>query len=362
MVLTYYLSMFIIATICSAIYFWRWHKNCDISFTLIYVLMPLATIGYVMVAVSPDVGAAMSGTKFIYLGGVYMELVITISIFSLGKIKLPRWAICIALLASSFIYAGALSTGFDQVFYKKVTIIKQYGISVLDKEYGPVHALFYPLVILYVVIGLGTLIYAFKKKPDASRTNLSLMVVTQVVTVFAFFVGRMITEAVEWVPVAYAVDAIVYLIIMDRTTLYSMDDTILETLLNSGDVGYVSFDFRQNFLGATDKAKFYLPTLQHTFADKPIADEEIRNMVDKWILDFLSDEVTREQYYENNGRIYKIEVKYLYDGKRVRGFQMRIEDDTDHQQYLHTLESYNKNLKEELTLKTKLLEEYQSKV
>lgn len=79
--------------------------------------------------------------------------------------------------------------------------------------------------------------------------------------------------------------------------------------------------------------------------------------MNQWLEEFKKDGITRELFYETNGQVLKIRAGFLYDGRRKRGYQLTINNDTEHQQYLKTISEYNKNLREELAKKDRLIAE-----
>ncbi len=356
MVTTYYLTIFIFITLVSLVFFWKWNKHVDIYFTLMYCLFPIAASGYYMLSISKDIGSAISAQKFIYLGGCFLSLLGMHLIFQLARIRIPRWIAFISFALPFVVYLSVLTIGYNGLYYKSQTMAKRYGATILVKEYGPMHYLFYPMILFYFLLSLVALIYAFKKKPEASRRNLLLLFITLAYSVFAFFIARMITDAVEFVPTAYLADALIYLFIVDRISLYKISDTVSEVLVRDGESGYISVDLKGRYLACTPRAIRLFPALKDERADLEFSDTVLKNAFNGWIADFKEDEVSHDIYMDYNTRIYRIRVKYLYEGKRRMCYQIKIDDDTDHRQYLKTLEDYNKNIKEELALKTEMLE------
>ena len=176
-------------------------------------------------------------------------------------------------------------------------------------------------------------------------------------SIFAFFVGRLITKDIEWMALADLVDEIGFLIIMNNIGLYRVDDMVSSSILAEGKYGYISLDFKKRYLSATDVAKGFFPEIARNHVDHLIEDEQMRLQIDKWIEEFNSKNVSSLHTYRRGEFIYLIRVSDLYDGKKKRGYLLGVADDTAHQQYLEGIESYNRNLHEELNAKTKLIRE-----
>lgn len=358
MILIYYIIMLIITLVCCGIYYWKWHKHFSIFLTICYFFFPIENIGYILMTISKDLGEAITSVKLIYLGGCFLPIVITLYILSLCKIELPKAATFILVCLNCLIFAGVLTIGHGTLFYKEVSLGYIDGYVLLKKTYGPVHTIFYIMIALYFLLSLFALGYSYVKKPDTSRKNIWLLFCMECISILAFFVGRRVYGRIEMFPIAYNVSAIVFLIIADRICLYDVENTITETNEEEGEEGYLSFDFKNNYLGSNSVARNILPFLKNSKVDKQITDEPFMKQLEGWIADFRKDDISRDVYYDRNMHIYHVKINYLYDGRRKRGYLMYIKDETGHQQYLKSIEQYNKNLKKELETKNALLEKY----
>ena len=130
---------------------------------------------------------------------------------------------------------------------------------------------------------------------------------------------------------------------------------VASSILKDGDFAYVSLDFKRRYLSATDAAKRIFPELSSNHADREIESNELRTLFDRWIDEFSNENVSKIHTYKKSDLIYVVRVSDLYDGTRKRGYLLEITDDTAHQQHLEGIERYNKNLNEELKVKTELI-------
>ena len=306
----YYFIMIILSLLCSAIYLIKWNKHFDVYYSAIFMLIPFLNAGYFLVSVSKDTGEALTATKITYLGGCYLLLLILMSIFSLCKIKISRWATFIFTAASTIIYACVLTAGHTGLFYDKVGLVTDGGFTTVNKTYGPVHKYFYGLIILYFLISLIVIFYSYRFKKEASRKIIILLAITEVVSVFAFFFGRNLTQRIEWIPAAYLFDAFMYLFIIDRLPLYDIASSVSESLVEHGESGFISFDLKLNYLGANATAKTFMPEITDARVDKMPSDDEYYNSAKLWIEDFKKDGVSRELFYERDGKVYKVRTAY----------------------------------------------------
>lgn len=357
MVLAYYVIICVISLICCAAFYLIKRHYFSTRYTMIFLLAFLSQFCYVLLALAKNVREALIIYKFLYIGGCFLPLAGLLLIFSICKIEPSKWARFIMLAFSTCIYCLVLSAGYSPLFYENVDIEFENGVTVLVKEYGPLHSLFYLEIGVFLIITIAVLIYGWIKKPDVSRKNLMIAAFMQSFSIFAFFVGRLITKDIEWMALADLVDEIGFLIIMNNIGLYRVDDMVSSSILAEGKYGYISLDFKKRYLSATDVAKGFFPEIARNHVDHLIEDEQMRLQIDKWIEEFNSKNVSSLHTYRRGEFIYLIRVSDLYDGKKKRGYLLGVADDTAHQQYLEGIESYNRNLHEELNAKTKLIRE-----
>ena len=68
------------------------------------------------------------------------------------------------------------------------------GATNLIRSYGPMHALFYPMVLGYILIGAGAILYAIRTEKQVSKITLGLLFLPVAMTALGFFgnlfVGR----------------------------------------------------------------------------------------------------------------------------------------------------------------------------
>ena len=357
MVFGYYVVICLLSFICCAVYYWRKRPFYSVRYTMIFVLAFLAHFCYVLLALAKDVREALIINKFLYIGGCYLPLAGLLLVFSICKINLPKWVNFLLMMFCTVIYGFVLTSGYLPLFYKSVDIETQNGVTVLVKEYGPFHILFYVEIVILLVLTFYALIYGWLKKPEVSRRNLALTAFMQIFSIFAFFIGRAITKDIEWMALADLVDEIGFLIIMDRVGLYRVDDLVSSSILKEGQVGYISLDFKIRYLSATDVAKRFFPEIARNHADHYIEHEEIRKLFEEWIDEFNKENVSKKHIYRKGPFIYAVHVGDLYDGSKKSGYLLEITDDTVHQSHLEGIERYNKNLNEELKVKTRMIKE-----
>lgn len=353
MVILYYNIMLAISLMAMIVYLFAYHKHFDVHITLLFVLVPISNLGNALLACAPTIEAALVANKIVYIGACYLQLILMLAVFSLCRIKLNRWVRTGLVVLSTVVYLSALTMGDSALFYKSVMLEHSGGASILAKEYGPMHTVFIVMVLAYFVLSIGAIVYSYFRKNQVPRSTIYLLFLTELVALVCFFGGRFLVVEVELLPAAYDFGLVLYLVIIYRINLYDITDTAIDSLVQTGDTGFASFDFKFNYLGSNATAKTIFPELNDLTVDRPLdASSPMNAMMLNWLKAFEENEANSEARFEHDGHDYLITLTHLYNGKRKAGYQLVIADDTQRQRYIKLLNSYNAELESEVEQKT----------
>ncbi len=181
------------------------------------------------------------------------------------------------------------------------------------------HTFYYATIVVYLVLCYGALVYSYKNKRTVSHKTISLLWLVEFVSVAGFFLGRSITAKVDFITVSNVLGQIILLVIINRVCLYDITDTGVDSLVQSGNTGFISFDRNYFFLGSNETAKRIFPELNEQTVDKPLnVKGETSRIFKRYLDDFVQDEKKNEAHYERGDKIYLINIQHLYDGKKKR--------------------------------------------
>ncbi len=228
------------------------------------------------------------------------------------------------------------------------------------------HTIFYVLVGVYYLIIVAAIVYSFFKKKQVPRSILILISIAVTIAMIGFFGARLITNKIELLPITYNVGMAIYIIIVSRLRLYNPSDSVIDSLVQKGDTGFISFDNKMRYLGSNETAKKMIPELNELMIDKPINGNPwfLENIL-PLIKEFESDEEKNKHYLERDGKTYFINVNRLvltHLWHAHKGYQFLITDDTANQQYIKLIKTYNSQLEEEVIKKTRSILDMQDKL
>ena len=355
MIEVYYLIAFLLSLVLTGIYAFIWHRHFSVFFTLIFAFVPVANMGYVFLIRAKNLDEDFLAYKIIYLGGCFLSLFIMLAILDLCNFRAQKWITGIFLIISTIVYLSVLTIGEYSFFYKDAVFkVKDGTPFVVNKHYVPFHTIFMIMILVYFMIPYFATLYSLIRKKDVSNKTVALLIVSEFLSVVGFFASKVASLDFELVPSTYIIAEIIFLIIMRKICMYSITDTGIDSIESSGDIGFVSFDKKLNYLGGSDIALIVFPELSTIKIDTPAASnekvkEEIISRIEAFIENGDNDSFTKTMGNE----IYRVSITKLYDAHKFRGYQLLIRNDTKEQNYIQLLNRFNESLEREVDLKTK---------
>ena len=360
----YYDIVLVLSLLLTYLYIVKWHKHFDAHISLVFVLVPIINMGYVMLSHARSLEEALDVNQLSFIGGCFLPLIIMLVVFSLCGIRINRYAKLGLFLLSTAVFAASVTGGrTSELFYRKIAFSDANGVGILIKEYGPLHSVFYGMVFLYFLTSVAAIAYTFFRNKQVSRKILLLLFLPEVVAMIAFYGGRKLVPGIELIPAAYVFAQAMYLWIVARVSLYDITDTAVDSLVRNGDTGLISFDFGKRYLGSNETAKTIFPALDSLTVDRSIRrSKSFSEVADSWIEAFRENEARNTAHYEYNGQIYKIDLSWLYNGRKKKGYQLTVRDDTRDQKYIRLMHDFNNSLQQEVEEKTAHIEDMHNRL
>lgn len=365
MALVFYYLMFAVALVTVVVYAFIFHKHFDTNLTIIAVLVPIINLGFVVMAKATVVQEALIGLRITYIGGCYLLVAVVFLIFNICGIKLKPWLRALILLVSTGVYATTLTIGYNDLFYKGLPTLDTFGGAsyLANRHYGPMHTVFYAMVIVYYLITFIAIIYCFIKKKQVPLTILVMIIISVSIAVLGFFGSKIFSNKLEILPATYNLGLILYIIVASRLRLYNASDSVVDALVEKGDTGFISFDVKMRYLDSNLTAKEMFPELNELVVDHKSNNKWINDNFPRWVEEYKNDNSHDKFYVEHNDKTYLVRVGKLTLGRFFsHGYQFLVTDDTKNQEYIKLITNYNAQLEEEVVEKTKHIIEMQDQL
>jgi len=359
----FYLVTLCLSVVLTLFYVLIWHEHFDVHFTLIFAFIPIANMGYFLRSVSTSLDEALVANDIVYLGGCFLLLFIMMCVLDRCNMKLPREIRITFFVITIVIYGSVLASNQLPIFYKSVTTEMRDGSLVLVKEYGFMHTVFYCMVILYFLISIGALVYSYTKRKNVPNKVIFFLAIPEIITVFSYMGSKLFPADIEMLPAAYCFAQFFFLLIVRDICLYDVKETHMDSLIETGEAGFISFDNRMRYLGSNEAAQNFFPELREIKVDTPSENSPFLNeQALNRLRSFIDDQNNDTSFYSRNGHTYLFDVDFLYDEKKKRGFRIFIRDDTRNQEYIALINRFNTVLKEEVDEKTAHIAEMHDKL
>ncbi len=353
-----------------------WLKLYDvrnsISQYLNIIIVIISNFGYYFLAISRSLDEALFAQIIGYVGGVFLPVFYFFLVLEICHFDLSKFVKINLVLCQCIVYGFVCTIGRNELFYKSIDFHMNNGNIVLEKCYGPFHALAIATMYLYLLASFVVVIYSLIKKKSVNRKNMIVMLVLMTVAIGSYVIEKILGLKFEIIPIAYDVLMIgAYIPIYDSNifTVYENKDIINEQL---GKVGFLTFDKNRAYKGCNSFMEKIFPELLECRLGQIIdnSSEYLQNIV---------NQISRvEEIYINHSGKEHVHIQInsfllidrYYDGMihiltnpfgKLMGYTIEIRDNTEHYNALNLQERYNEELAKEVEEKTKRIKTIQQK-
>lgn len=246
-----------------------------------------------------------------------------------------------AMSIAGFVVLGlAYTGGYSTIYYSNVSIVRRHGVTFLVTQDGPAHILYTCLIVVYVVIDLGVMVYAFRNKNKVSYINTFFLLATELFCIAVYAIESFTICEIQLLPFAYVLNMVLLFVLFRRTNLYDLSINAEHIREERREYGYVSFSRHGKYIGSNEVARKYFPELERLLMDHKIPPKEefLYKEFGDWVTHFGSS-TGKTRYYTRNDRILKCRLSYFTMGKQshIQGYLIEITDDTNQQLHIQEL-------------------------
>ena len=315
-------------------------------------------------SVAKNSSEAALSCRNLYLGAVWLNFFILVSIADICAIKLPRWVVVLATVANTIMFGLSLTIGLNPIYYKGIDVTFVHGSTVMVKEYGPAHAVYFWFVLIYMVATLGVTIYGIRNRSVVSYKYAILILAIVVVNTVVYFLRIILKPTFDFASISYVISLAIMYYLQYRIELY--DSTFLEAgrqVLD--DKAIIYLDNNLLYMGCSNNASYILPELNKFSLERPVPEGEtvLYQTIIPWVIEFDQFDKSSTQILELKDKIYRCEISYYKKRfgliEKNIGFLIVLSDDTNQQNYINSLNAYTQKLhikEEELRLQKEIAE------
>ena len=199
------------ALLCTANLLFDQRKNR--LFLALFGCVAAANSGYFLMAICNSLAVAKIANGASYFGGAFSILVMLLIVYDVCRMPKNRWFCGVLVGISIAVFALAASGDWLGLYYRSVSLGKINGMTILVKEYGPLHILYAVYLLSYMLLMAGMVVYAAKtKRLDAPKYTLFLLVAV-LLNLGVWLVEQLVDVDFEFLSVSYIVTAVLLLLI-----------------------------------------------------------------------------------------------------------------------------------------------------
>ncbi|MGN0649885.1 MAG: ATP-binding protein [Oscillospiraceae bacterium] len=308
-----------------------------------FIFVFLSNLGQLFIGLSSNVEEALMANKLTYISGCLLSLFLMMLVFDACKVNPNKWVRLGMYCFNITVMIISMTAGFTDWLYKECHIEKLNGVTILVKEYGPAHTLFLVMLYGYSIVGFSLLVYSLIKRKKIIYKNVILMIIQYIITLLCYTVGRKLLGGLDPLCVSYAVNSIILLFVTYNTGIYNLDEALLSSVDKQDSQGYLLFDKKLNYIGCNHVAEKFIPELEQQNLARQLnsrcskALDKIEEMIKGYSGESLKESISFD------GKDIEISVNYLYKSNKVRGYIVRIADDSKQQEYIRQLDMISTN-------------------
>ena len=358
----FYIVFFILNLINFSIYLYQNKLNSNSIYTFIYLILSFSAFGFMEIALSKNVEEALLATKIAYLGGQFLPPILLILLTNLVNLKHQKIiAISCMVIALSYFAITTIFIGNSDLYYQNVEFYTENGVSYLVKDYGKLYIISKIYIIFFLVLMVSLIIFAVKHLKRFSYKNLILLSsIFIVTTVFSLF-SKAFSKSIDLMPCAYFISGLISIFLIRRINIYNLNYISKLQFENEENHGFMGFDNKRNFLGATKLAFELFPMLNDIKIDLVLPQNE-----DFKILNDLMDNYVGGKYsyrhIQKNNETYRVSISNIVFNNKKYGYFLEITNDTKQIEYIRLLNNYKEELSNEVDFKTKHIQNIQDKL
>ncbi len=336
---------FTLANTCALLFYFRKQKNSYMF--LVFVAMVVSCFGHWLLGFSTTVEEANIANKVNYVGAAFFPMLMFFVMAQVSKVRIHSAVRITMFLLCCTVLGLAMTVGYSPVYYKTFEYVVQSGVGNYVATYGWGHDVFNFAVVLFGTLDVVVVAYALFLRKSVSLKNIAAMFLTEMVTFSSFILSRFFENDMLVMPFVYVLNQVILLFICSSVKWYDIVACVQKFSEEDTMLAFVSFAKDGRYLSANSNGEKFFPELKSCRVDKPIADVEtmgalfnplIRRMNDgegDMLLDFWHGE-----------KHFKVIVKTV----KIWGFSeiylFKIEDDTDIQLYVESLDKNQSELTE----------------
>ena len=335
------------------------------NYLTLFLTTFISNFGYAMSVYSDTLEGALSGNLLSYIGSIFTLLFSLIVIMDLCH-KRFYFPIRFGLVIFATILGILLATTKEtHLFFEAPYIVKQYGLTLIKFKMGPAMILYMAFLAGINLSAIILVIHTIFTKKDVSKKTLRILLCALIFGTLAYIIPLIAGTRLNIMPYIYIVLELFFLYFSAKTNTYDLELNLVSIFQNRSGYGYIAFDNKKRFLGCNTFALTFFPKLADISLDSAIPStytniiENLHYNDSDWDWNDHCNEDFRVQFENKAGicTIHKLSISRM-----KMGYFLELRDDTEQQNYIKGLNSFNKELSHLVKEKTEQVTDMQDSI
>ncbi|SFJ01081.1 N-terminal 7TM region of histidine kinase [Treponema bryantii] len=358
-----YLIALFISLVALYLYYEINSNNLNKNYLTLFLTTFVSNFGYAMSVHADTLEGALSGNLLSYIGSIFTLLFGLIVILDMCHKKFYfvfRFGLLIFATVLSILLATTKET---QLFFAHPYIVTEMGLTLIKFKMGPAMIFYMCFIAGINIAAITSVIHSIFTKNNVSKKSLQILLCMLIFGTLAYIIPLVIGTRINLMPYIYIFMESFFLYFSAKTNTYDLQLNLLNVYKNRTGYGYIAFDNKKRFLGCDDFALTFFPKLSEISLDSYIP-KTFTNIIDNlhyddWNWNEHCNEDFRIQYSDKAGicTIHRISAS-----KMKMGFFLELRDDTEQQNYIKGLNSFNKELSHLVKEKTEQVTDMQDSI
>lgn len=194
---------------------------------LLFISVFVCNLGYFLLSISKTLTLALLSNSISYCGSVFLPFFMLMMFLSLCKFRYGKWLPIVLSAAGAIVFALTASPGYSTVYYSSVAIDFVDGYTILVREYGPLHSLYYVYLFLYFAAALSVTGYAIAKKRITSHIQGTFLLFTVLINITVWLAEQFLPRGFEALSVSYVLSEALILFLHGVYQKYNMKQRVI---------------------------------------------------------------------------------------------------------------------------------------
>ena len=194
---------------------------------LLFVSVFVANLGYFLLSVSETLEFALMSNRIAYAGNVFLPFFMLMIILHLCEVHYPKWLPVSLSVVGAAVLVLAASPGYLTVYYKTVSFKIVNGTSLLVREYGSLHILYYIYLFLYFVAMLAAIVFSVKRKKVSAHIQGIILLSAVFIDIIVWLVEQFRPHRFEFLSIAYILSESLILVLYSVSQKYNIKRRVI---------------------------------------------------------------------------------------------------------------------------------------